>query len=322
MADPTPLFAQAGYETLVPLLRESLPDGTARIATLSSAGTTLPDQFTLFQMTDDPAAPIADLHDRPAVLKGSDQAPDAQVRIDLVSFKVAEGVIDQDMQATLRLDMGEAQSSSLDHDPLFWSIAAGLDLAARAVTGGDTEQKSAEFGSAFRRRPIEIAGGAARLRVQLVAHKPPPWWRRIFAFADNAAVKQLVSAVGFPGIALDAVKLLDETLSRFEDAAARPILQSQFLNVVLTDRAAQDFSGGLATVKPAVLNTGIYLLLRDADARLVRKTPPIYLGGQGELVPASWWKDGHLIRQADDPYEAMSYVVLRVKTREAQAAKF
>jgi hypothetical protein len=41
------------------------------------------------------------------------------------------------------------------------------------------------------------------------------------------------------------------------------------------------FSGGLDTVKPAVLNDGLFVLLRHRDADVLRTEPPFYLGGYG-----------------------------------------
>jgi hypothetical protein len=277
------------------------------------------DQFTLFQLLGSSATqPIADLHAAAPILEGSDDKPDAQVKIELISFQIAPSEdLDPEMQATLRLDMGKDRSSSSQLEALFWSVAAGLDLAAQAVSK-DPKEKSADLSQSFRRRPIEIPGALGELRVELVAHKPPPWWRRIFSFADNKAVRTLVSAVGVPGIALDAVKLLDEAISRFEEASAKPIFQSRPLTVAMTAKAATDFSGGLDTVKAAVLNDGMFVLLRHRDADIVRATPPIFLSGFGRLVPRKAWDGEKLIVQADDAYRDLSYAVLRVRTREVQ----
>jgi len=280
-----------------------------------------PDQFTLFQlMPTNSKVAVADLHGVEPALKGSDEKPDAQARIELVSFQIAGNEnLDPKMQATLRLDMGMDPSSSAQQDPLMWSIAAGLDLAAQAVSK-DPKEKAADLSQPFRRRPIEIPGGLGQLRIELVAHEPPPWWRKIFSFVDNAAVRKLVSAVGFPGIALDAVKLLDEVLGRFEQAAAKPIFASRPLTVALTERAASEFSGGLDTAKAAILNDGLFVLSRHRDADLLRNEPPLYLGGYGKLVPRKAW-DGQKLTVGDDPYVDLSYAILRVKTREVAAEK-
>lgn len=320
MEETVNLFAEAGYEALgappVPLVNQ---DG-APLARLQDAGQGLEaNQFTPFQISDDPQNPIVDLHAATAKLAGSEEKPDIQMRIEMLSFQVADHGLSDKAQATLRLDVGQDQRSLSGGDPVFWSIAAGLDLAAQAVTGdGDPRQRTADLGKAFRGRPIEIPGGMAELRIQLVAHEPPPWWRRMFSFADNAAVKKLVAAVGFPAIALDAVKLLDEAIGRFDVANAKSIMQSRPLSVALSARAATEFSGGLATVKPAVLNDGVFVLLRQGDAQVLREAPPLYLGGYGRLVPADRWVDGKLRLLGNDPYEKLSYVILRVRTREAK----
>jgi hypothetical protein len=135
MTDELSVFAQAGYDPLVWPVEITLPPGTAKMESVAPGISA--DQFTLFQLTDDPKAPIADLHAISPTLPGSDEKPDVQVRIELVSFQVAPGTVDEKMPATLRMDMGQDQSSSTDQDPLFWSIAAGLDLATQAMKGGD-----------------------------------------------------------------------------------------------------------------------------------------------------------------------------------------
>ena len=278
-----------------------------------------PDQFTLFQLTDRAAPqPILDLHAAKPTLKGSDKLPDVRMRIELVSFRIAPSEdVTPDMQATLRLDIGRSQNGSAEEDALFWSIAAGLDLTAQALTPGpEQRQAGSDLSKAFRKNPVEIAGGLGDLRIELVAHTPPPWWRKIFTFADNSAVRKLVDAVGFPGIALDAVKLLDTAMGRFEDARAKPIFRSRPMTVALTERAAQDFGAGLDTMQPAVLNDGVYVLLRHRQAELVRATPPLFLGGYGRLVPRDSW-DGQTLKLPEkDPYSDLSYEIMRVKTRE------
>lgn len=315
------MFGQLGYQPIswapqVVGVAEAEDAGGRHVAGSSID----PNQFTLFQLAGSRAkTALADLHAVAPVLKGSDEKPDVQVKIELLSFQIGSALgLDPGMQATLRLDIGKDEASASDADPLFWSIAAGLDLAAQAIDKtGDPKQKAANLSAAFRRRPIEIPGGLADLRIELVAHEPPPWWRKIFKFADNAAVKTLVSAVGFPGIALDAVKLLDAALGRFEEARAKPIFQSRPMTVALSERAASEFTGGLDTVKAAVMNDGVFVMLRHADAEIVRQSKPIYLGGYGRLVPGDTWDGETVVLPQDDPYAQLSYAILKVKTREA-----
>jgi hypothetical protein len=247
------MFGRLGYEAIIwPPANLATFDpevGEAQAAKPVMASPQLnPDQFTLFQLTDSADSPVTDLHAAQPTLTGGDDKPDVRVKVELVSFQIAESErLDPGMQATLRLDVGEDASAVGDRDPLFWSIAAGLDLAAQAVGAQSTDpaQRSSDLSQAFRRRPIEIAGGLAQFKVELAAHPPLPWWRRMFQFASSGAVKKLVAAVGFPGIALDAVKLLDEALSRFQEDTARTILESRSLTLALTGHAANEFSAGL-----------------------------------------------------------------------------
>jgi hypothetical protein len=149
----------------------------------------------------------------------------------------------------------------------------------------------------------------------MVAHEEPPWWRRIFSFAEAASVRKLVAAVGFPGIALDAVRLLDEMLGRIAERTAQPIFQSRPLTVALSERAALDYTAGLSSVSAAVLNDGIFLMLRHKDVPILSAEPPLFLGGYGRLVPRKGWDPASPKLPETDPYEDLSYAVLRVKTR-------
>jgi hypothetical protein len=313
------MFGTLGYEAIDrPLETAGLAafEATA-FATAKGLGVD-PNQFTLFQlMGGKDETPIVDLHAASPRLKGSDDNPDVRMSIDLLSFRIApaEG-LDPEMQATLRLDMGKDRSSPSPLDPLFWSVAAGLDLAAQTITGPrDPKTMGADFSKAFKQRPIEIAGGLGQLRIEVVAHAEPPWWRRVFAFADNASVRKLVAAVGFPGIALDAVQLLDATLGEFSRVKAKPIFQSRPLTVALTERAANDFTAGLSSVSAAVLNDGMFVMLRHRDVSVLMAEPPVYLGGYGRLVPKKSWQADVAAVTGDDAYADLSYAILRIRTK-------
>jgi hypothetical protein len=277
-----------------------------------------PNQFTLFQLsTADGTPPVLDLHAATPTLKGSDEKPDVRVTVDLLSFRISPSEnVDPSMQATLRLDMGKDRSSPSPADPLFWSLAAGIDLAAQAVKPQEAKSMTADFSHAFKKRPIEIPGGLAQMRVEVVAHEEPPWWRKIFSFADSSSVRKLVSAIGFPGIALDAVQLLDTMLAKVSEAKAKPIFQSRPLVVALSERAATDYTAGLSSVSAAVLNNGVFLLLRHKDAPILAAEPPLYLAGYGRLVPKKGWNSAAPTLPQQDPYDNLSYAVLRVRTRE------
>lgn len=319
------MFGKLGYVPLewpVDTRTEESPTDTAQqqMAGRPVLGASKPSldshQFTLFQLTSEG---VRDIHAAAAALKGSDEKPDIQVRIELVSFQIpCQDGIGDNMKATLRLDVGQDRSSQSDRDPLFWSIAAGLDLASQALASSDPKERSANLSQPFKDRPIEIPGGLAEMRIELIAHQEPAWWRRIFSLTDNVAVRKLVSAVGFPGIALDAVKLLDEIIGRFEAARAVPIFQSRPLTLALNERAATDFSSGIDSVVPAVLNNGLFLMLRHCDVDVLRTEPPVYMGGYRRLAPKKNW-DGKILKVSqNDPYCDLNYVIIRVKTRETR----
>jgi hypothetical protein len=93
------MFGELGYVPLTWPVAETLTDPSIaefQDARPQAVAKVDPNQFTLFQLADLKAdEPLRDLHSVQATLKGSDEKPDVQVRLELMSFQIAatEGLL-------------------------------------------------------------------------------------------------------------------------------------------------------------------------------------------------------------------------------------
>jgi hypothetical protein len=217
-------------------------------------------------------------------------------------------------QASLRLDIGKDPRSSSQLDPLLWSVAAGIDLAG-LIGGragrGRSARIDADLSAGFRQRPIEIPNGLAQLRIEIVAHPEPPAWRRYFSFlAQSDEARRLVSVLGFPGITIQAAKLLDHVIGAVEETKAKVLFRSRPLSIAMNRIAVSDFKAGLATVSVAGVNDGYLIMTRFTDMHrlLDMKSKIEFLGGHGLLAVK-----GSSILSGD--FDQITYAVLRVRSR-------
>lgn len=276
------------------------------------------DQFLLFKLGDQ-TKPILDLADIDPGIEGKEDEPDIVTNIALVAFHFDEGeAIAEDTKATLRLDLGKDPQSDSLLDTLYWSIASGLDLWRHLKESNKTEPKklSTDLATTFRRRPVEIPGGLGQLRVELVAHPPLPWWRKLISFSASDETKTLISTIGFPGITVEAVRLVDELLSRFDESAAKPIFSSRPMTLAFSKRARDEFRLGAAGVSVACIDSGFYVMVRAKDVGALIAEPPLFLTGTGLLVPEKAWQaQKPNFNWAKNPYNGLTYAILRVKSR-------
>jgi hypothetical protein len=271
-----------------------------------------PQQFTLLQLTD---GGLADLHDVRPNLAGSEDAPDVQTRIQLVSLHMS----DQDReanaghQASLRLDIGKDPRSSSQLEPLLWSVAAGIDLIG--CTGeGRNARIDADLSAGFKQRPIEIPNGMAQLRIEIVTHPEPPAWRRYFSFlARSDETKLLVSVLGFPGITIQAANLIDQLMGAVDEARAQVLFRSRPLSIAMNGIAVTDFKAGLYTVSVAGVNDGYLVMTRFADMHrlLDMKSDIEFRGGDGLLV-----RKGSGI--LGEEFDHITYAVLRIRSKSSR----
>jgi hypothetical protein len=246
--------------------------------------------------------------------------PDARARVDLASFSIGtdEG-IDKNARATLRMDLGGDSNANTNLDTLFWSVAAGMNLYNEAKNKkADAIDLKADFNSAFSRRPVEIPGGLANLSFEVVRHKEPKWYQKVFTFLQSGTGKTLTSAVGFPAITNQAIGFLDELLNRLDDSKPEILFKSRPMTLALTQRARDNFQAGVSSVSVGVLNPGFCLLARGRDYKTIIDNNPVYRSDVGLLKPKEMPVAEFLNAPHNNPFNRMTYAVLKVGSAEAR----
>lgn len=279
------------------------------------------DQFIVFQFSQKEDGPtILDTSEVEPVKSGSADKPDALVRIQLASFSVGtdEG-IDKNTRATLRLDLGKDSNSDSALDAVFWSIAAGLNLYDDFKNKrSEAKDLKTDFNEAFSKRPVEIPGGLGKLSFEVIKHKEPKWWQRIFTFFQSGAGKALTAAVGFPAITGQAIGFLDELLNRLDKSNPEILFKSRPMTLALTARARNSFNAGVPSVSVGVLNPGFCLLARGRDYKTIVDNKPVYMGAYGLLKPKEMPLEEFLQSPSANPFNKMTYAVLKVGTAETK----
>ena len=280
-----------------------------------------PTQFMLFRIGDE-KSPLFDLTSVHPTVAGSDEKPDIDASINLLAFHFDEtmrGAIDDKSRATLRFDLGKDDASTSPLEPLVWSIASGLDLYEHFKGSNRTEpnKMNENFANTFKRRPIEIPGGLGQLKFEVIMHKEPPWWRRILRFGGTDTARRLVTSLGFPGIAIDAMRLVDEMLSRFDDTLAKPLITTRPLTLAFSKYARDEYTGGDSSALIGAVGNGTYVITRFSDLKVFTSSPPLFLGSTGQLVPRKeWTQQGLNFDYAANPYNEATYAVLKIRTYE------
>ncbi len=281
----------------------------------------LNDQFIVFQFNTSPEGPtILDMSEVTPTKPGSTDKPDALARIQLVSFSVGtdEG-IEKDTRATLRLDFGKDSNADSQLDTVFWSIAAGLNLYNEAKKKpSEAKDLKTDFNEVFSRRPIEIPGSLGRLSFEVVKHQEPKWWQKIFTFLQSGTGKALTSAVGFPAITQHAISFIDELLNRLDKSNPEILFKSRPMTLALTRHAQDSFNAGVPSVSVGVLNPGFCLLARGRNYKALVENKPVYMGAYGLLKPKEMKLEEFLQSPANNPFNKMTYAVMKVGTAESK----
>jgi hypothetical protein len=175
-----------------------------------------------------------------------------------------------------------------------------------------------DFNQAFSGRPVEIPGSLGRLSFEVVKHREPKWWQKIFTFLQSGSGKALISAVGFPAITGQAIGFLDELLNRLDRSDPQVLFKSRPMTLALTARAREAFTAGLPNINVGVMNPGFCLLARGRDYKKLLDNQPVYMGSVGLLKPKDMELQEFLQSPANNPFNKITYAVLKVSTGETK----
>lgn len=281
-----------------------------------------PDQFVVLQFSADDVGPrLLHTSDVEPSLAGSDDHPDVLARLQMVAFHVARDADrDPDRRATLRITMGKAPGSDSPLDTLFWAVASGLDLYdGEKRAPAHPRDLGSDYDRALSGRPIEIPGGLGELKFEVVEHREPKWWKKVFSFLQSDTGSALTSAVGFPAVTRQAVGFLDDLLNRLDRERPDILFQSRPLTLALS-RRAHDFAreGAGEWLRVSALRKGYGLLVRYRDAATVLAHDPSFYLGEGRLVPRGVTGQQVAAGAYDDPFQNLTYAVIRVGLAETR----
>jgi hypothetical protein len=303
-------FEQARWENAS--LRKSAADSAS--AALESSENTSDNQFILLQLAEGDKRVLNTTEVTPK-LQGADK-PDINLLLDFDAFKIGsnEG-IDPETKATLQLKVG--QENKLDKlDKLFYCVNGGLDLF-NEVTKKKSEAKDfrKNTDAAFGNKPISLPSGTGQISLQVVKHRKPKWWQRVFGFAKSNTGQELMSLIGFPGVTEIAINSISGMLDNlFGDDEPDILFQSLPIKLAFSQLAKEELGGGISTTLVSCLNPGFWIMARRSDFNTFISNKPIYYNGLGLLAP-----EGMPENEAgsnDNPFSKLTYAIIRAKMKE------
>lgn len=285
----------------------------------------LKNQFVVFQvMGTETGQTIAEASTVEPKIQGSEDQPDMYVSIELQSFHLGAGEqVDKNTRATMRLIIGKDKNSrDRFFDDVFWTISAGLDFYDHLKDQpARPEDFRADFNKALGHRPIEVPGGLANMTFEVIKHKDPKWWQRIFGFLKSDTGQTLISVVGFPAITQRAIQLLDEVFDRFNKENAAVLFQSRPMILALSKLAKQDYTAGNPRIRMGCLNPGFCVLARGRDFATIAQADAYYYPHYGILVPSSVDPGQVVMQEYDDPFRDVTYAVFKIGMAPTQLEK-
>ncbi len=276
----------------------------------------LADQFVVFQIRpDNDGQTIAEASQVEPHFEGSPEQPDMYMTVELQSFHLARSErVDRNSRATMRLVIGKDKNSrDRLFDDIFWTISAGLDLYNQIRNEkARPDEYRADFTKAFGDRPIEIPGSLANMSFEVVKHRDPQWWERIFGFLRSDAGRSLISVVGFPGVTHAAIQVLDELFTRLNRSEPEPLFRSRSMILALSRQAKTDYTAGNPRIRMGCLNPGFCLLARGRDYHAIANADAYYYPHYGKLVPSSVDPGDVVAQNYDDPFADITYAVFKI----------
>ena len=165
----------------------------------------IPNQFFAFQAAFLDGSPtVLTPNDVEPSIQTGETAPDVLLDVSLASFHLSESDgVNKDARAQLRLTINnEADTErARKFDIVYWAITTGLylfdDQLKTRIPKLNSSDLKADFRKALGNRSIELPGGIGSIKFEVIRHKEPPWWRKIFTFGSEGG-KALTAVLGFP----------------------------------------------------------------------------------------------------------------------------
>lgn len=247
---------------------------------------------------------------------GTEEEPDLLLRVEMVDFHLGESdQADINPNTRVTMNMSIQQENAIDQqlEPLYWVASTGIDLYKMFKEGkADEKGPMADFHEAFGRRPIEIPDGAAILKFDVIKHKEPRWWEYVFSAFRSKAGQSLVSIIGLPGVALQAVNAIEGLVRRIDDQQQEILFASESLSLILTKKAKERRLGDGAISRVGALRPGLFILARGKDYKLMKEQAPFYHYTYKRLFPASATDEDMVDPYFPDPFAECTFAVFRI----------
>lgn len=253
-------------------------------------------------------------------IKTDEAAPDVLLDVSLDAFHLSESeAVNKDTRATLRLTINNEDDTerARKFDIVYWALTTGLNLfddqLKTRIPKLNSSDLKADFKKALANRSIELPGGIGSIRFEVIRHKEPPWWRKLFKFGSEGG-KALTAVLGFPALTAEVLDIIDG-IPQFQEADAPQILfKSRSLKFAFS-KQARDALTEDGLVKVGVLNPGIWLLARGRDFDTLRNAKAYYFQTYGLLVPAAVTEKEVVNGEYEDLFKDVTYAVLKAKIR-------
>jgi hypothetical protein len=286
----------------------------------------IPNQFFAFQATVLPDKTPALLvpNDVEPLIDTSDDLPDVLLSVNLKSFHLAKSEkVDKDTRATLRISLNKENDVERANrfDTLFWTVTTGLNLfnseLGKKFDKLDSKSYETDFMKALSNRPIEIPGGVGSIKLEIIKHKEPAWWHKVFTFLGGDNGRKITSALGFPAITTEAFNFIDKVATSFESKDSEKLFASRSLKFAFSKQARAVITDNVP-VKASSLNKGIWVLARGRDLKALANAKAYYDDMLGILVPDGVTQGDVLTGNYVDPFQEVTYAVLKAGMKAAK----
>lgn len=279
----------------------------------------LSNQFIAFQLTEKNGKSI--LLESSAVepeIETPDATPDVVMDARLEAFHLGDNEpVAKDARATLRLTINKADDSprARNFETLYWAVTAGLKLHDDVRNKrAESQDLNADFRKALGNKYIEIPGALGEIKFEVIRHREPSWWKKVFTFADSPTGKALTAALGFPAVTQQVVRFVDEAANRLENTNPEVLFASRPLKFAFSKQARKSYVGS-GPVNIGALNPGRWVLARGRDFKTLANAQAWFWGTYGRLVPGSVTGPDVVGGSYPDPFKNITYAVVTVQAK-------
>lgn len=275
--------------------------------------------YFIFKITDgtdgDAAIMLSELE--PA-FEGGENAPDILMEVSLIHFNISnQEEINKRTRATMRLTIEQGISLNNNLKPLIWIASAGLkiyDIIKNNKTVAEDE-KLADFNNAFGNRPVEIPQGQVKLSFDVIKHREPKWWQKVFQFIQKPAGVTLTAALGFPGVTQGVVGVVDRLFSDLTKSKSTVLFESDKIDLTLTKAALGE---GSDFEDYAVMTPGYFLICKGSDLGFFMNNPARYNRAIKNLLPVNAKPAEFLAGNKKNPFDAKTFAIFKVGMQETK----